>query len=59
MDKHNGPVSLGDLADKVGLTGRPVSMSNVAAKIGYTKMPMSLGELAEAVDKHVAKHDKK
>jgi len=34
-------------------------MSDVAAKIGYTKMPMSLGELVEAVDKHVAKHDKK
>lgn len=58
LDKHNAPVSLGDLADKVGLTGRPVSMSDVAAKIGYTKVPMSLGELAEAVDKHVAKHDK-
>ena len=47
------------LADIVGLTGRPVSMSDVAAKIGYTKMPMGLDELAEAVDKHVAKHDKK
>lgn len=59
MSKHNGPVSLGDLANKVGLTGRPVSMSDVAAKIGYTKTPMSLGDLGEAVDKHVAKQDKK
>jgi predicted transcriptional regulator len=59
MNKHNAPVSLGELANKVGLTGRPVPMSDVAAKIGYTKTPMSLGELAEAVDKHVAKHDKK
>lgn len=59
MNKHNTPVSLGELADKVGLTGRPVSMSDVAAKIGYTKTPMSLGELAEAVDKHTAKQDKK
>jgi hypothetical protein len=59
MNKHNAPVSLGELADKVGLTGRPVSMSDVAAKIGYTKTPMSLGDLAQAVDKHLAKNDKK
>ena len=59
MNKHNAPVSLGDLANKVGLTGRPVSMSDVAAKIGYTKTPMSLGDLGEAVDKHVAKQDQK
>ena len=59
MNKHNAPVSLGELADKVGLTGRPVSMSDVAAKIGCTKTPMSLGDLAQAVDKHLAKNDKK
>jgi hypothetical protein len=59
MNKLNGPVSLGELADKVGLTGRPVSMSDVAARIGFTKTPISLGELAKAVDKHVAKDDKK
>lgn len=39
--------------------GSPVSMGEIAEKIGYTKRPIQLSELAEAVEVFVAASKKK
>jgi hypothetical protein len=59
MNQHSNSVSVGDLADKVGIVTRPVSMGDIAQKIGYDKKPISLGDLAKAVDKYLVKSEKK
>lgn len=59
MNKDNASLSLGDLADKIGIVTRPVSMSDIADKIGFKKRPMTLGELDDAVEKYLSKHTKK
>ena len=43
-------VSIGALAEKLGIETRPIGMSDIAKHIGYTKATIQLGELAEAVD---------
>jgi hypothetical protein len=51
---QNKSISLGELADKLGISERPVSMSDIAEKIEFRKRPISLDELNEAVDKHLS-----
>ncbi|MET3109449.1 hypothetical protein AAKU67_004391 [Oxalobacteraceae bacterium GrIS 2.11] len=55
MNHENKNISLGELANKVGIVSRPVSISEVAEKVGYKQHPLLISGLAEAVEEYLSR----
>ncbi|WP_237055371.1 hypothetical protein [Microbulbifer sediminum] len=52
------PISLGEMAQKVGISEGSVSLADIAEKIGYEERPISMSELDKAVEKYLKKQEK-